>query len=639
MTKLSFPEVFREYRPELNGLRAVAVLLVLFFHLDFEWMKGGFLGVDVFLVISGYFISRNVVYELQHDKFTFYGFYTKRLRRLFPALIVTLSLVLIAGYFILTPVNYERLGESTFFSAVSLSNFFFWGEAGYFNLDAATKPLLHMWSLSLEEQFYLFWPLLLFLIYKFLRKYTIVIVGLLIIISIFLGELYFAKSPDAVFFLIPFRMFEFMLGAACIWLERFWPKIPKILAELLFTIGFLVVIGSAVVFDHATPMPGLISLIPCGGAALIILNGKVNFSSWSLKNVPMELIGKASYSIYLVHWPLVVYWKYQNLSELSLNTQILLAVISMILGFMMWYFIENTFRYIKDKNAKLDRIWIGVPITIALVVLVSIMVWKTNGFSDRYAEDQYLNKEEILANRERYFDKYRKGDSLFAGIPNEGHVMIMGNSHSIDLIYMLRLNGFSAQITALNTLGKCYNFGQSFAAEDTDWCTQKKLENLKNKNWKLVDALYLHDNWPQWDPVGFREMIRIVRSHTTAPIYVFGPKMTYKKDIPDIVFASESTNPKNVNEFAEKFEKLDLKEEINEALHEEFEDLYYKENDIHYIDMLVMQGGENLDAFEIVSSDKFEFLYFDTNHFTEVGAKRLGSKLKQSHPEVFSPKK
>lgn len=636
MAKLSFPEVYREYRPELNGLRAVAVLLVLFFHLDFEWMKGGFLGVDIFLVISGYFISRNLIYEFQNDKFTFYGFYTKRLRRLFPALIVTLSLVLVVGYFMLTPVNYERLGESTLFSAVSLSNFFFWGEAGYFNADAATKPLLHMWSLSLEEQFYLFWPLLLFLIYKFLRKYTIVIVGLLIAISIFLGELYFAKSPDAVFFLIPFRMFEFMLGAACIWLERFTPKVPKMVAEILFMLGFLVIIGSAIAFDHSTPMPGLLSLIPCGGAVLIILNGKVDFSSWSLKNIPMELIGKASYSIYLVHWPLVVFYKYQNLTDLSLSTQILLAVISMILGFLMWYFIENTFRYIKDKKAKLDRIWIGVPIAIMILVLVSTTIWKSEGLKGRFSEELYITKAEIVANRERYFDKYRQGDSLFAGKPNKGHVMVMGNSHSIDLIYMLRLNGFEAKITALTSLGKCYNFGQSYSEADAEMCTTRRLLNLKNENWKEADAIYLHDNWPQWDPIGFREMIKTLRSMTQVPIYVFGPKMTYEKDIPEIIHASSSILPKTINNFAKQFEKREVKVEINTELLSEFKDPYYSENDIHLIDILGIQGGKNLDSFEIVSADRLEFLYFDFNHFTEVGAKTLGSKLKKLHPEVFT---
>ena len=164
------PNIIKEYRPELNGLRALAVILVLLFHLDISWMQGGFLGVDVFLVVSGYFISKNILYGLQNNSFTFKKFYTKRLRRLFPALIFTLILVVIAGYFFFTPSSYERLGKSAIFASFSLSNFFFWSEAGYFNLESTYKPLLHMWSLSLEEQFYLFWPLLLVILYKFKKQ-------------------------------------------------------------------------------------------------------------------------------------------------------------------------------------------------------------------------------------------------------------------------------------------------------------------------------------------------------------------------------------------------------------------------------------------------------------------------------------
>jgi len=181
LKKLLSPQISKEYRPELNGLRALAVILVLLYHLDFDWMKGGFLGVDVFLVISGYFISRNIIYELQQGKFTFYGFYTKRLRRLFPALIFTLILVLVAGYYLLTPSNLERLGKSTIYSSLSLSNFFFWSESGYFDLGANLKPLLHMWSLSLEEQFYLFWPLLLFLLYRYFKKHILLFILFFII--------------------------------------------------------------------------------------------------------------------------------------------------------------------------------------------------------------------------------------------------------------------------------------------------------------------------------------------------------------------------------------------------------------------------------------------------------------------------
>ena len=154
----------KAYRPDLNGLRGLSVLLVLFFHLDLEYFKGGFLGVDVFFVLSGYFISKNILFDIENKKFSFLVFYQKRIRRLFPALFTTLLLTLVAGYFYLTANNYERLASSAQYSVFSLSNFFFYLETGYFDTSSKLKPLLHMWSLSVEEQFYLFWPLLLFII-------------------------------------------------------------------------------------------------------------------------------------------------------------------------------------------------------------------------------------------------------------------------------------------------------------------------------------------------------------------------------------------------------------------------------------------------------------------------------------------
>ena len=368
------PKIIKEYRPELNGLRALAVILVLFFHLDIPWMQGGFLGVDVFLVVSGYFISKNILHGLQNNSFSFKKFYTKRLRRLFPALIFTLILVIIAGYFFFTPSSYERLGKSAIFASFSISNFFFWNEAGYFNLESTYKPLLHMWSLSLEEQFYLFWPLLLVLLYKFKKKYLHFFILLLAIASIVLGELYISNNPSAVFFLIPFRMFEFLLGASCIWLEQFLYKKRLYILESLFLLGLVLIIYSAIKFDHFSRMPGVLSLIPCIGTMLIIVAGKAPNFSWILKNNVVETIGKGSYSIYLIHWPIIVYYKYWTLADLSYTTQIIIGSISIVLGLLMWHFIENTFRYRKSKKLKIDPVWFTVPTLIVLISSFSLYI-------------------------------------------------------------------------------------------------------------------------------------------------------------------------------------------------------------------------------------------------------------------------
>ncbi|MBL4663517.1 MAG: acyltransferase [Flavobacteriaceae bacterium] len=633
--KFKLPQLSKEYRPELNGLRALAVLLVLFFHLDFDWMQGGFLGVDVFLVISGYFISRNILNDLQQGTFSFLKFYTKRLRRLFPALLVTLLLVLVAGYFWLTPSNFERLGQSTLFSSISLSNLFFWNESGYFNVNSETKPLLHMWSLSLEEQFYLFWPLLLTLFFKFLRKYLLIVITLFVIVSVVLGELYVSSHPDAVFFLIPFRMFEFLLGASCIWLEPFTLKKYRMGEEFLFLLGLALILYTAVVFDSTTRMPGLLSLIPCVGAMLIIYAGKAPSMSWLLKNKVVELIGKSSYSIYLVHWPILVYYKYVSLAEFGLMQQVVLGIISIGFGLLMWYFIENTFRYPKRKKMKMDRVWVVVPSAVFILCICAAFVWKSEGVPSRYSRELYMSKEEILANRKQYWKESKSKNNLLKGIPGKGHVLVLGNSHAIDLIYALRYNGLDSKITSLQSSGKCYNFGTPFKKIDEEYCLTNRTNNLKNTNWAEAEVIYLHDHWPKLDIENLRLILSEVRKRTSAPVFVFGPKMVYKEQVPEIIRSSGSVIPDIINEYAKKFAQKELKESINEGLKKEFRRPYYSKNNIHFIDLLEFQGGDNLDQFEIVSNERLKFLYFDASHLTEQGARELGSKIKEVYPYLF----
>ena len=168
----------KTYRPEIDGLRAIAVLLILFFHAGFEWMRGGFIGVDVFFVISGYLITRNIVFQIDQGAFSFSKFYINRIRRLMPALFFTIFVSVVLGYMVFSPADLERLGKSAISALFSLSNFFFWSEADYFNPSSEIKPLLHTWSLAVEEQFYLIWPALLVVLYKFKNKTLLILFSL-----------------------------------------------------------------------------------------------------------------------------------------------------------------------------------------------------------------------------------------------------------------------------------------------------------------------------------------------------------------------------------------------------------------------------------------------------------------------------
>jgi len=334
----------RKYHAEIDGLRAVAVLGVLLFHFEFSHFSGGFTGVDIFFVISGFLITQNILNDLRRGTFSFGGFYVKRMRRLFPALFVTLLLTTVFGYLLFTPEHYERLGKSLGCSVLSVSNFFFWKEAGYFDTATAFKPLLHTWSLSVEEQFYLIWPTLLFFLVKFKKNFWLPLILILgSLLSLYFAEKWLASDPEGAFFLTPFRIVEFAIGAVLVWFQQVRPK-NRWIEEILLLSGFCLIFYSFFAFDKGTSFPGLHALIPCAGAALAIYSGKSRFIGLVLRNPLATGIGLISYSLYLVHWPLLIFYKYWKYSDLTLNERLYLFAASFLLAVLSYKFIEQPFR-------------------------------------------------------------------------------------------------------------------------------------------------------------------------------------------------------------------------------------------------------------------------------------------------------
>src|SRR3954468_5419580 len=230
------PRPVLAYRPEIDGMRAIAVLGVLLFHAGFPAFSGGYAGVDVFFVISGYLITRIIVTAIDAGEFSFTGFFVNRVRRLFPALLATVGISVVLGGLLLSPPYMKKLAEAAIVSVLGLSNIYFWSEAGYWDIESAFKPLLHIWSLSLEEQFYMLWPPLLLLASRTgnRRFARIVLVATLGLASLLFAGLLSLHHPRATFFWMPWRAFEFMIGAAVIWLELVarprgrWPEIMAV---------------------------------------------------------------------------------------------------------------------------------------------------------------------------------------------------------------------------------------------------------------------------------------------------------------------------------------------------------------------------------------------------------------------------
>jgi peptidoglycan/LPS O-acetylase OafA/YrhL len=333
------------YRPEVDGLRALAVAAVVLFHLRLPYFEGGFVGVDVFFVVSGYVITRLIYRELMSGEFTFSGFYVRRIRRLFPALFVTLAATFFAACLIYTETPRHDLARSLAFAALSASNVFFWQHSGYFDGDATLKPLLHTWSLAVEEQFYIAWPAIFIGMCLVLKRRIAIILAVIGVgfISLVATELVLGFDPAQAFYLMPYRGSEFAAGAALVLIEDLEIR-NDIVKEMACVLGLILIAGAIVWYSPATRFPGLSAILPCAGAALIIVGGSARYVGVLMKNAGAVWIGRISYSLYLVHWPLFTLYGYWNLHPLGVSARLGVAIVSLLLAWAMYIFVEQPFR-------------------------------------------------------------------------------------------------------------------------------------------------------------------------------------------------------------------------------------------------------------------------------------------------------
>jgi peptidoglycan/LPS O-acetylase OafA/YrhL len=333
------------YRKDIEGLRAVAVVLVVLFHLEITIFSGGFVGVDVFFVISGYLITR-MIWSGKHE-FNARSFYIRRLYRLFPALAVTIVATTCASWFILLPSDMLSTLKSALLALSSVSNIGFWLESGYWDADSKLKPLLHTWSLGVEAQFYLVWPLLLLFAkrHRWSNQFTGFIVLTIAVIGVFASEWAVRKSPSSAFYLSPFRITEFALGASLIFFEHQigrWCR--KWVAELLFLSGLVGIFSTALLFNESTPFPGFFSWLPCVATIAVISAHQVKYLKVILSNPVCELVGRISYCIYLIHWPIIVLTHYKLGENFSFQAKVILLLVITAAALLLYSFVERPLR-------------------------------------------------------------------------------------------------------------------------------------------------------------------------------------------------------------------------------------------------------------------------------------------------------
>ncbi len=337
-----------KYRPHIDGLRSVAVLSVVLFHIDAALVPGGYTGVDIFFVISGFLITRIVVDDLKAGRFSFLEFYKRRALRILPAYVAMISLVLAVSRFLLFPDETRAFGKSLAAASLFVSNIYFWRVSGYFDPDLETAPLLHTWTLAVEEQFYLFLPLFLVLVSRWLRGRYVLAIAVATLLSFMAGAWGVHHRSTATFFLIPTRAWEFGFGAlaATTGLGGAGPfgEVGRRVRTILALMGASSILCGFVFLDSNTLFPGRNALWPVAGAMLLIAFAEGTPVGAILSTRPMVAVGRISYSVYLWHWPLIVYWRLEIPPTDQPVRVLLLLGLSLALGALSYRLVETPFR-------------------------------------------------------------------------------------------------------------------------------------------------------------------------------------------------------------------------------------------------------------------------------------------------------
>jgi peptidoglycan/LPS O-acetylase OafA/YrhL len=364
------------YRPDIDGLRAIAVLLVITFHAYPEKVTGGFIGVDIFFVISGYLISLGLFHHVQSETFSILGFYERRVRRIFPALLTVIIVSFIVGWFILLPDEYKQLGKNIAGGAAFISNLLYWNESGYFDSLSINKPLLHLWSLGVEEQFYLFWPVLIYFLAK--QKSNFLKVTICLTVVSFIANLIFSNIDSVAAFYSPLtRFWELQCGAILAWLtiQNKSPWLRK-KNNFLSLIGLCMIGISAYQINESMVFPSWLAIFPVLGSLLVIASNQDGvINKYVFSNRLMVWFGLISYPLYLWHWPLISFASIieGRLPDVHIRSKALL--IALILSWLTYKFIEKPLRFGKYPRKKV----VGLCITMVFVGFIGTYTFMNNG--------------------------------------------------------------------------------------------------------------------------------------------------------------------------------------------------------------------------------------------------------------------
>ena len=523
------------YRPDIDGLRAIAVMLVVNFHAFPEAMPGGFIGVDIFFVISGFLITGIIVRELDQQRFGLAAFYNRRIRRIFPALIVVLCVTLVLGWLWMLPAAYAQLSGDVFASAAFFSNIALLLQSGYFDIESGKKPLLHLWSLGIEEQFYLIWPLILMLAAR-LRLSILAVASVVGIASFVLNVALIGSNPVATFYLPFTRAWELLAGAAlaCGW-SHFGQTSTA--SNLRASIGLLLIAIAAGALDTKSAFPGWWAALPVAGAALLLSAPAAWGCRTLLTSRLLVWIGLISYPLYLWHWPLLVFFGIIKFGPLTLLERELIVGLSFALAWLTYRFVESTFRFGRPSPLKVLALCSGM----ALIAVAGGVVVQGRGFDFRLPPEI-----REMASVPTQSSKWRINECLldlshemsFADTcidrDRRPLVLIWGDSTAGALLPGLR----KAQETRAFGIAQ-FTSNSCIPALNADIPGSPNCRAMNDKVLSLArqikpDIVVLHGTWEKHlDNVA--ETVAALKTYTNARVVVLGPVPAWRRGLPSEV--------------------------------------------------------------------------------------------------------
>lgn len=609
-----------KYRKDIDGLRAVAVIPVILFHAGFIFFQGGYIGVDVFFVISGYLITSIIHKELKNNDFSVITFYERRARRILPALFFVMLICIPLAYIILLPNELISFGNSLIAVSLFGSNFLFWQESGYFDLSSELKPLLHTWSLAVEEQYYIFFPVFFITIWKYLNRHlflSFLTILVLSFLSMLVGNLY---KPGNMFFfyMLPTRAWEIMTGSLiALYMDKNCSSDNNFTRSLLSFIGLFLIIFSIIHFDSNTPFPSLYTILPVLGTSLIILFcSPKSYIHTFLSSRIMVGIGLISYSAYLWHQPLLAFVKYRFHYSISSYILGLTCVLSFILAYVSWKYIESPFRNKESYNR--NQIFKFTFSFMIFFILIGFYLKNDNGQISRYS----LNEAKVLnsfINSKNYvvknFGKHILNDFDKSDLTK--NILIIGDSFAEDLvnaIYEINLNQ-NISISTYYVPTKC---GNIYLKDKNSLDLQNYCPDVLNNEQiinlvKSADEIWLSSSWKEWALPYIQTSINNLYEINNTKIIIFGRKDFGKVEPSQYFYSNNVDKIIGLRKLSDEYQRISTTMANEKYVNAEYID----------VGMLLCNSyskckNDNGDGIPIS---------YDGGHLTKAGALYLGKKL------------